>query len=95
MTVRTIPWAFCPRCHRSVMVLRDPRGVEVAVDPEPIAGGPLIVNGAAARIIGVIPASGAGSGEVGWRRHTALCPRATSPIMVRGGLFAPDRRVTA
>lgn len=64
----------CPSCLRPVMILRTPEGGRVAVDPTPLVGGDVFVNGLAGRVLYYIPRSGPGSGELGWRRHGATCP---------------------
>lgn len=80
-----IPWTVCERCLQPTMLLIEPDGGSVTVDPEPTAGGPLLVNGEAGRVIGRNPPRGSGRREVGWWDHVVVCrgtlpPRRPDPL---------------
>jgi|SRR3982751_194827 hypothetical protein len=68
-----MPWTICPHCLRAVMLLVAPTGQLLHVDPKPSPGGPLVVNGLAGRVIGLIPP--AGRKDVGWWPHRTVCSR--------------------
>jgi len=100
-----IPWTVCPRCLRPLMLLIDPGGQCVAVDPEPTPGGPLIVNGTAGRVVGHNrdPARTEGGTDrhpPGWWEHATVCigavgPRRPDPLYTPAYPSAPVLRPPA
>jgi hypothetical protein len=78
-----VPWTLCVCCRQPIMVLVTPVGVPVEVDPYPQPGGPLIVNGAAGRIIGRHEPR---SANTGWWPHRSVCPQQhTDPRLILRG----------
>src|SRR4051812_28915501 len=91
-----IPWTVCSLCLRPAMLLVDPAGDIVHVDPEPTIGGPLIVNGVAGRIVGYHrrPTGGTRYHDPGWWEHAAVCTGSLPPRRPDPPLHTPSPQVT-
>lgn len=73
------PRARCRGCGHPLIRCRTPGGVAIAVDPTPIPGGELVINGVAGVVVAVLSCAAAASvrrrGELGFVPHTRVCGR--------------------
>ena len=72
------PQGWCCRCRRRVYWCRGMRGSLVAVEPEPVCGGGLVINSAMTAIVAEMTWFEADKarrgGRVGFVAHDEVCP---------------------